>query len=326
MRAKLAALLPEARLTVAHGQMPEKQLEQVMAEFIRGEHDILLCTSIIESGLDIPNANTLIVDRADTFGLAQLYQLRGRVGRGANRAYAYFLHSTQGRKRITEDARERLQTIAEQTELGAGYSIAMRDLEMRGAGDILGKRQSGHIAAVGFHLYTRLLRKAVNHLRASSNGDGRELPSWDLSLIAVDLPLEVGIPPNYIPDQALRVRLYRRLAELSTEQSIAEMRAELEDRFGALPAALRNLLYQLRVKLRAYGAGVEAVGTQGGLISLRSRFWESDAARATLTNVLPAGSRISKGKVWLPREPDPAQWKPLLFTALDKLTAAFNRA
>ncbi len=326
VRAKLAALLPEARLTVAHGQMPEKQLEQVMAEFIRGEHDILLCTSIIESGLDIPNANTLIVDRADTFGLAQLYQLRGRVGRGANRAYAYFLHSTQGRKRITEDARERLQTIAEQTELGAGYSIAMRDLEMRGAGDILGKRQSGHIAAVGFHLYTRLLRKAVNHLRASSNGDGRELPSWDLSLIAVDLPLEVGIPPNYIPDQALRVRLYRRLAELSTEQSIAEMRAELEDRFGALPAALRNLLYQLRVKLRAYGAGVEAVGTQGGLISLRSRFWESDAARATLTNVLPAGSRISKGKVWLPREPDPAQWKPLLFTALDKLTAAFNRA
>ena len=136
----------------------------------------------------------------------------------------------------------------------------------------------------------------------------------------------MGIPPGYIPDQALRVRLYRRLAELSTEQSIAEMRSELEDRFGALPAALRNLLYQLRVKLRAYSAGVEAVGTQGGLISLRSRFWESDAARATLTDVLPAGSRISKGKIWLPREPDPAQWKPQLFTALDKLTAAFNRA
>ena len=154
-----------------------------MTAFVHREYDVLMCTSIIESGLDIPNANTLIVDDADMFGLAQLYQLRGRVGRGTNRAYAYLLYRERGRRPITAEAYERLQTIAEQTELGSGYDIAMRDLEMRGAGDILGRRQHGHIAAVGFHLYTRLLRRAVQSHKALSEGNGhlKQPDDWNLS-------------------------------------------------------------------------------------------------------------------------------------------------
>ena len=161
---KLSNLIPEASMAIGHGQMSERQLEEVMLRFVDGEIDVLLSTTIIESGLDIPNANTLIVDRADQFGLAQLYQLRGRVGRGARRAYAYFFHPPW--RRLTADAKTRLETIASQTDLGAGYSIAMRDLEIRGAGDLLGARQSGHISAVGFDLYTRLLSQAVKRRRA----------------------------------------------------------------------------------------------------------------------------------------------------------------
>jgi transcription-repair coupling factor (superfamily II helicase) len=199
VRDKLEALLPEARIRIGHGQMREHELEQTMEKFVRGEVDVLLCTSIIESGLDIPNANTLIVDRADTFGLAQLYQLRGRVGRGPVRAYAYFF--TDRRHRPTPEAYQRLETLAEQTELGAGYAIAMRDLEIRGAGEILGTRQSGHIAAIGFHLYTRLLAQAVRRLRAERDGIPPEMEGLPPS---VDLPLAAALPEDYVPDRDLR--------------------------------------------------------------------------------------------------------------------------
>lgn len=264
VRSRLERLVPEARIAVAHGQMPERELEETMLRFVAGEIDVLLCTSIIESGLDIPNANTLIVEQAERFGLAQLYQLRGRVGRGARRAYAYFLHSPG---RLTEDARQRLETIREFSDLGAGYSIAMRDLELRGAGEILGTRQSGHIAAIGFDLYTRLLARAVEELRAQ--WEGRPPPPEPLSGIHIDLPLPVGLPSDYVPDEHLRLRLYRRLAALSEERQIAEMEAELADRFGPLPAPVRNLFLGLRLKVLARDAGVTRIVAENDHLTLQ---------------------------------------------------------
>ncbi len=265
MRSHLERLVPEARLTVAHGQMAEDELSERMEQFAAGEVDVLLSTSIIESGLDIPNANTLIVDRADTFGLAQLYQLRGRVGRGAQRAYAYFFKHRQ--KKPTLEASQRLETIAENTQLGAGFSIAMRDLEIRGMGDILGTRQHGHVAAVGFHLYTRLLADVVTRLRAD-----RGLPpdatatalGINRPLVTVDLPLNVHIPPDYVPDKNMRLRLYRRIANLTSIAEVGALLEEFEDRFGEPPAAINNLLFQLKVKLLAEQAAIQLDQHRGG--------------------------------------------------------------
>ena len=270
MENHLNKLVPDARIGVGHGQMPEDALSKVMFQFTAGEIDVLLCTSIIESGLDIPNANTLIVDRGDTFGLAQLYQLRGRVGRGAQRAYAYFFRHRK--KPPTAEGQERLEIIAENTQLGAGYSIAMRDLEMRGAGELLGNRQHGMIAAVGFHLYTRMLAQAVRQMRNLSgmkapdeveDTRGVRLP------VGVDLPLAIGIPVNYIADQNLRLKLYRRLADLEREAELDALEEEFLDRFGPLPETVQNLFYQMRVKLRAQEAGLAAVALEGDQIVLR---------------------------------------------------------
>ena len=282
MKMHLSQLVPEARVDIGHGQMPENELASVMHRFNAGETDVLLSTTIIESGLDIPNANTLIVDRADTFGLAQLYQLRGRVGRGAARAYSYFFR--HNKLRPTVEGQQRLEVIAENTQLGAGYSIAMRDLEIRGAGELLGTRQSGHIQAVGFHLYTRLLADAVRQIRrlesSRENGqdkDGRA--KIDIALasltqpismpVNVDLPLAVGIPASYIADQDLRLRLYRRIADLRDETEIDALASEFQDRFGELPDMVDNLLYQMRVKLRAERAGLSAISWESGQVVLR---------------------------------------------------------
>ncbi len=311
MRHHLERLVPEARIAVGHGQMPERELEAVMERFTRGEVDVLLSTSIIESGLDIPNANTLIVDRADTFGLAQLYQLRGRVGRGAQRAYAYFFRHR--RKPPTPEGRLRLETLAEHTHLGAGMAIAMRDLEMRGAGDLLGTRQHGHIAAVGFHLYTRLLSQAVRRLRQER---GLPLPAHlaqtpDLpAAVNVDLPLPVGLPASYIPDQATRLGLYRRLAELRAPEAVDEFAAELEDRFGPPPAEVDNLLFQVRVKLLACQAGLESVQAEGGQIALRPS--EPQAPLPPLGEGIRAGKRA----YWLPLD---ERWQSRLLAALQRL-------
>jgi transcription-repair coupling factor (superfamily II helicase) len=305
----LADLVPEARIRIAHGQMPGDELEKAMDVFVRGEVDILLCTSIIESGLDIPNTNTLIVDRADTFGLAQLYQLRGRVGRGPVRAYAYFF--TDKRHRPTPEAYERLQTLAEQTELGAGYAIAMRDLEIRGAGEILGNRQSGHIAAIGFHLYTRLLSQAVRRLRAEREG---RVPETEGLPPTVDLPLAAALPEEYVPDRALRLRLYRRMAEFDSLVDLEALRQELADRFGPIPRAAEQLIFQLRVKILAHQAGVEAVTMEGGALVL-SVLLEEDSAVAQVD----PSARYSKGRVYLPARTPPEEWKPRLLEALDWL-------
>ncbi|OQY90682.1 MAG: transcription-repair coupling factor [Anaerolineae bacterium UTCFX1] len=307
MKAHLNQLVPEANVDIGHGQMPENQLSDVMHRFNNGDTDILLSTTIIESGLDIPNANTLIVDRADTFGLAQLYQLRGRVGRGAARAYSYFFR--HNKLTPTVDGQQRLEVIAENTQLGAGYSIAMRDLEIRGAGELLGTRQSGHIQAVGFHLYTRLLADAVRRLRLAGSMLKVESPALQPSNLQtfnlqpmsmpvnVDLPLAVGIPAEYIPDQDLRLRLYRRIADLRDETEIDALASEFKDRFGELPEMTANLFYQMRVKLRAEKAGLSSINWESGQIVLRYPTPANGTEPKRLAD-LGAGIRGGKSAYW----------------------------
>lgn len=240
----LQSLVPEARLAVGHGQMNEKELEEVMLGFMHGEYNLLLCTTIIESGLDIPTANTIIINRADSFGLAQLYQLRGRVGRSRQRAYAYFLIPGEGA--ISPDARERLKIIQDITDLGAGFRIATHDLEIRGAGDLLGARQAGNIAAVGFELYTELLEEAVCRLKGEEHTERVE-PE-------INLRIPAFIPEDYVQDPNQRLVLYKKLAQSVSEDDVSEIMEELVDRFGVLPAAVSYLLevMRLRVHLKSF--------------------------------------------------------------------------
>ncbi len=265
---RVRKLVPDASVLVAHGQMPEDQLEAAMLAFAEGQCDVLVCTTIIESGLDIPNANTLIVNNAHRFGLAQLYQLRGRVGRSSTRAYAYFLYTRD--LQLSQEASERLRTIFEATELGAGMRIAMKDLEIRGAGNLLGAAQSGHIAAVGFDLYTKLLAEQVDLLRAHqrAGADGElKLPADDS--VSLDLPLSAFIPPEYVPDDAVRLRLYQRFAGVESDEQLAAIVAEVEDRFGPLPEPLQNLVYVKSVRLRAVESGVQEVAASDGELIVR---------------------------------------------------------
>jgi transcription-repair coupling factor (superfamily II helicase) len=324
MRLHLEKLVPEARIAIGHGQMPENELASVMHRFTAGEVDILLSTSIIESGLDIPNSNTLIVDRADAFGLAQLYQLRGRVGRGAARAYAYFFR--HNKLRPTPEGQERLEIIAENTQLGAGYSIAMRDLEMRGAGELLGTRQSGHIASVGFHLYTRLLAAAVRQARTLGKFEGLkvDLKSPGLDSIQpmglpvnVDLPFAIGIPETYVPDTNLRLRLYRRLADLADEAALEALAAEFSDRFGPLPEMITNLFYQMQVKLRAEKADLVSIGMESGQIVLRYQPTPDGTEPKRLPDLGP-GVRAGKNAYWCLFGKE-AKWQEKLLEVLDKL-------
>jgi transcription-repair coupling factor (superfamily II helicase) len=252
---RLRRLVPEARIAVAHGQMPEDQLEQTMLAFAEGEYDVLVCTTIIESGLDIPNANTLVVNSAHRFGLAQLYQLRGRVGRSANRAYAYLLYARD--MSLSEVAQERLKTIFEATELGAGMRIAMKDLEIRGAGNLLGAQQSGNIAAVGFDLYTKLLAEQVDLLKSHQDGSGR-FP-FERTWASFDLPLNGFIPPEYVSDDPVRLRLYQRFSAIEDDLALASLVAELEDRLGTLPEPTQHLVYLTSLRLRAYEADVQSI-------------------------------------------------------------------
>src|SRR6188472_2513237 len=226
------ALVPDARVAVAHGQMDESRLERVVMDFWEHEFDVLVCTTIVESGIDMPTVNTLVVDRADMLGLAQLYQLRGRVGRRGQRAYAYLLHPHD--RALTEEAYERLRTIGEFTDLGSGFKIAMRDLEIRGAGNLLGGEQSGHIAAVGFDLYVRLVGEAV----ADFKGEGFE----ELRDVKVELPIDAHLPHDFLPGERLRLEAYRKLAAVASEEELEAVRAELDDRYGELPRPVENLL------------------------------------------------------------------------------------
>jgi transcription-repair coupling factor (superfamily II helicase) len=245
--ARLRELVPEARVAVAHGQMNEDTLEQVMVGFWERGYDVLVCTTIVESGLDIPNANTLILERADMLGLSQLHQLRGRVGRGRERAYAYFLYPPE--RPLTETAHDRLATIAQNSDLGAGMAVAMKDLEIRGAGNLLGGEQSGHIAAVGFDLYVRLVGEAVADFKGEATTEVAE--------VKIDLPVDAHIPHDYVDGERLRLAAYRAMAEATSEADVEAVREELADRYGPLPEPVSNLLdvAKLRVFLRPYGIG-----------------------------------------------------------------------
>jgi transcription-repair coupling factor (superfamily II helicase) len=253
---RLRDLVPEARIEVAHGQMNEHVLERLIVGFWEKEFDVLVCTTIVESGLDIANANTLILERADLLGLAQLHQLRGRVGRGRERAYSYFLYPQE--RPLTETAHERLATIAQHSELGAGMYVAMKDLEIRGAGNLLGGEQSGHIAAVGFDLYVRLVGEAV----AEFKDDGKAVRPET----KVELPIDAHIPHDYIESERLRLEAYKRIASIESDEGVDEVRAELLDRYGDLPEPVANLLDVARFRTAAGSAGVAEVTAQGNFV------------------------------------------------------------
>ncbi len=261
---QLRRLLPDARFVVGHGQMAEGALERVMIAFAAGEADVLVCTTIIESGLDIPNANTIIIDRADTLGLAQLYQLRGRVGRSARRAYAYLLY--RRRERLSDEARKRLQAIFNASELGAGFQIALSDLEIRGAGNILGGEQSGHMAAVGFDLYSRMLAEAVEEQKASREGRS---PVLIVPQAVIDLPVDAHLPDDYVPDEAQKLELYRRLAKAGSTGDIAAFRQEVTDRFGPMPPSVVRLVEVAEMRLAAEAAGVSSISREEGRLVVR---------------------------------------------------------
>jgi transcription-repair coupling factor (superfamily II helicase) len=279
---QLRKLLPDVRLVVGHGQMPEGMLERVMLTFASGEADVLVCTTIIESGLDIPNANTIVIDRADALGLAQLYQLRGRVGRSSRRAYAYLLY--RRRERMSDEARKRLQAIFNASELGAGFQIALSDLEIRGAGNILGGEQSGHMAAVGFDLYSRLLAEAVEERKAEHDG---RAPVIVAPQAVVDLPIEAHLPDDYVPDVAQKLELYRRLARARTPGDLAAFRQEVTDRFGPMPQPVLRLVEVAELRLAAEAAGVSAISREEGQLVVRFGLGMS---RATAIRLLTPGS------------------------------------
>jgi transcription-repair coupling factor (superfamily II helicase) len=320
IRQRLEQLVPEATYAVGHGQMPERELERVMVDFGEGAVDVLVCTTIIENGLDIPNANTIIVNRADRFGLSQLYQLRGRVGRGANRAYAYMLHG----RRTTDTARQRLDAILEASDLGAGFSVAMRDLEIRGAGEILGARQSGHIASVGFDLYSRMLAQAVNELKGESPRMlTDEVRAYTLPLeqsVQITLPLNIALPEEYVADESLRLQLYRRLSGLISVADIDAIEGELQDRFGPLPQTAQNLLYQLRLKAVAVHANVEAIVAEHRELVIRCEALEY-VDRKALQRALGDGIIVRRREVRIPlgseRSSAPEVWQAELARTLE---------
>ncbi len=274
--AHIRALVPEARVATAHGQMGEHQLEQVMVDFWEKRFDVLVCTTIVESGLDVSNANTLIIERSDTLGLSQLHQLRGRVGRGRERAYAYFLFPPE--KPLTETAHERLATIAQHSDLGGGMAIAMKDLEIRGAGNLLGGEQSGHIADVGFDLYVRLVGEAVNEFKGEGPPEQNEMK--------IELPIDAHLPHGYVPSERLRLEMYKRLAEVRTDDDVATLREELVDRYGEPGEAVRSLLEVARLRARARQAGLTDITIQGNYV----RFAPVDlpeSARVRLQRLYP---------------------------------------
>jgi transcription-repair coupling factor (superfamily II helicase) len=254
--ARVSELVPEARVAVAHGQMNEHTLEKIMVDFWDRKYDVLVSTTIVESGLDIPNANTLIVDRADAYGLSQLHQLRGRVGRSRERGYAYFLFPPE--KPLTETAHERLATVAQHTEVGAGMFVAMKDLEIRGAGNLLGGEQSGHIAGVGFDLYVRMIGEAVTEMKGDGPAERAE--------VRVELPVDAHIPHDYVAGERLRLEAYTAIAAIDSEADIAAVTDELTDRFGPPPRAVENLLQVARLRSKARRAGLTDIAQQGNHI------------------------------------------------------------
>ena len=299
---RLKELVPEARIRIAHGQMPESALEDVILGFWNRDFDILVCTTIVESGLDIANANTLIVERADLFGLSQLHQLRGRVGRGRERAYAYFLYPAD--QPLSEVSLDRLKTIASNTDLGSGIRVALKDLEIRGAGNLLGGEQSGHIADVGFDLYMRMVGEAVHDYK-SGFIETEEI----IKDCKVEIPIAAHLAESYVPGERLRLDLYRRLADVASADSVAEIESELLDRFGELPVEALNLLAVARLRAHAKAHQLQEVVLQGKFLRLHPiSLRESDTVR--LERLYPGSIYKSTHSVALVTLPQAQKWTP----------------
>jgi transcription-repair coupling factor (superfamily II helicase) len=307
---RIRALVPDARVSVAHGQMAEGQLEDHMLEFLRGEADVLVCTSIVESGLDIPTANTLIVERADLFGLAQLYQIRGRVGRSRERAYAYLLYPSHAA--LSEEASKRLATLSDYTELGSGFKIAMRDLEIRGAGNLLGEEQSGHVAAVGFELYVGMLDEAVR-LLAGDAADETAEP------VRLDLPVDAYVPGDYVPYEAAKIEIHRRVAGAREVAQLIVLREELEDRFGPVPAPLDNLIRLQDARIKLGRAGARSVDFRGGVMSVTPIELDSRGAKALRQRVAEAVYESGRSTVRVRLPEDPAERFRAVVTAAEAI-------
>ena len=325
-------LVPEARIAVAHGQMPERALERVMERFSEGAFDVLVCTTIIESGLDNPRVNTLVVDRADALGLAQLYQLRGRVGRGSHHAYAYLLYHRD--RALTEAAEQRLATIFEASELGSGFQVALRDLEIRGAGNLLGAEQSGQIAAVGFDLYTQMLAEAVDSMKtaqAAERGDPDDARRAPATIgapregdVALDLPVAAFIPESHVSEIEGRIALYQQMAALTTLEEAEEFEGEIRDRFGPPPGALERLHALVRLRLLARAAELDAVREQGTEVVITARDGRPFAGRRLPE--LPRGVRRGRTHLRLDRDALGEGWLDALEALLRLLAGAPARA
>ncbi|MCW2994484.1 MAG: mfd, partial [Conexibacter sp.] len=314
---RLRGLCPGVSFEVAHGQLDEKELEERMLSFLRGDADVLVATSIIESGIDIPQANTLIVERSDMFGLAQLYQIRGRVGRSREKAYAYLLYPAHAA--LTEEAMKRMSALSDYTELGAGFKIAMRDLEIRGAGNLLGDEQSGHVAALGFELYMQMLDEAVQLASESTDVDEREP-------VRLDVNVDAYIPADYIAYEQAKIDVHRRIAGAREVADLGVLRDELEDRFGEIPQPLSNLLALQQARIKLGQSGVRMVTFRGDRLAVTPIDLESEAA-ARLKEALPE-STYEPGRSQLSvRVPeDPIKRFPAVIAAADALLAVTSAA
>jgi transcription-repair coupling factor (superfamily II helicase) len=300
--AHIQELIPEARIRVAHGQMSENQLEDVILGFWNRDFDVLVCTTIVESGLDIPNANTLIVEHAENFGLSQLHQLRGRVGRGRERGYAYFLYPPD--KPLTEVAIDRLKTIATNTDLGSGMRVALKDLEIRGAGNLLGGEQSGHIADVGFDLYMRMVGEAVNDYK-SGIIEGEEI-NHDCK---IELPINAHLSQEYIPGERLRLDLYRRLADVKTDADVQSIQEELIDRFGELPPEAVALLDVALLRAFAKSLGIRELVLAGKYLRI-SPLVLPESIQLKLNRLFPSSIYKSQSSTVMVAIPRAGAWTP----------------
>jgi transcription-repair coupling factor (superfamily II helicase) len=316
---RLRALCPGLRFEVAHGQMEEGALEKRMLAFLRGDADVLVCTSIIESGIDIPQANTLIVERADIFGLSQLYQIRGRVGRSRERAYAYLLYPSAAA--LTPEAANRLAALSDYTELGAGFKVAMRDLELRGAGNLLGDEQSGHVAALGFELYMQMLDEAVGAMEDSSDGDADD---WEP--VRLDVDVDAYVPADYIPYEQAKVDVHRRIAGAREVADLAELREELEDRFGEPPEPLLNLISLQQARIKLGQAGATAVTVRGDRLAVTPIELDSVRAKKIRAEIPEALYESGKSQLSVRVPKDPAQRFPAIVRAADVLLAVTREA
>ncbi|MFL5861976.1 MAG: DEAD/DEAH box helicase, partial [Solirubrobacteraceae bacterium] len=316
---RLRGLCPGLRFEVAHGQMEEGTLEKRMLSFLRGDSDVLVCTSIIESGIDIPQANTLIVERSDAFGLAQLYQIRGRVGRSRERAYAYLLYPSAAA--LTPEAAQRLSALSDYTELGAGFKIAMRDLELRGAGNLLGDEQSGHVAALGFELYMQMLDEAVAESEVSADGAGDE---WEP--VRLDVSVDAYVPAGYIPYEQAKVDVHRRIAGSREVADLMALREELEDRFGDVPDPLQNLIALQQARIKLGQAGARAVTVRGDRLAVTPIELDSVRAKKIRAEIPEALYESGKSQLSMRMPKDPAQRFPAIVRAADVLLSVTREA